>query len=376
MTQLDRIMRVKISLIGAICAIDWQAHAQTPVPPTNDAPNPYETVDNYFKLPEGRTWGSTSAVDIDKDGKSIWVGERCGKNSCADSPDLDPILHFDAKGNLINSFGKGKIMFPHGVHVDKQGNIWITDGQDNAPREAPQPGAAPAAATGPNPKATKGHQVFKFDRDGKLLMTIGKAGGATGPTECCWQPNDVITNDKGEIFISEGHGQNQNDRIVKFSKDGKFLQAWGTRGSGPMQFNQPHALAYDSKGNLYVGDRANNRVLVFDKNMNQIADWPQFSRPSGLYIDKHDMLYSADSESGGINPAHGDWKRGIRIGSVKDGKVTAFIPDPLPTCERGQQPGNPPTCGTGTWVAEGVAVDDAGNVYGAEVGPRKLTKYV
>jgi DNA-binding beta-propeller fold protein YncE len=272
------------------------------------------------------------------------------------------------------------IIFPHGIHVDRKGNIWITDGQDNAPRVAPAAAPAagatpPAPPAGPNPAATKGHQVFKFSPKGELLMTIGKAGGATGPTECCWQPNDVITNADGEIFIAEGHGQNQNDRIMKFSKDGKFLQAWGTRGSGPMQFNQPHALAFDSKGNLYVGDRANNRVLVFDSKMNQIADWAQFSRPSGLYIDKHDMLYSADSESGGINPAHSMWKRGIRIGSVKDGKVTAFIPDPLPTCERGVQPGNPPTCGSGTWVAEGVAVDSAGNIYGAEVGPRKLQKY-
>jgi sugar lactone lactonase YvrE len=275
------------------------------------------------------------------------------------------------------------IIFPHGIHVDSKGNIWITDGQDNGPRVAPAaPGAAGGAATppappaGPNPAATKGHQVFKFSPKGELLLTIGKAGGATGATECCWQPNDVITNSDGEIFVAEGHGQNQNDRIIKFSKDGKFLQAWGTRGNGAMQFNQPHGLAFDSKGNLYVGDRANNRVLVFDKKMNQIADWPQFSRPSGVFIDKHDMLYSADSESGGINPAHSAWKRGIRIGSVKDGKVTAFIPDPLPTCERGTQPGNPPTCGSGTWVAEGVAVDSAGNVYGAEVGPRKLQKYV
>jgi streptogramin lyase len=359
-------------------ATSTQTSSPVPAGPVNDAPNPYQTVDNYFKLPAGRTWGSTSAVDIDKDGSTIWVGERCGSNSCATTPDLDPILHFDAKGSLINSFGKGMIIFPHGIHVDRDGNIWITDGQDNGPRAAPggagAAGGAPPAA--PNPAATKGHQVFKFSPQGKVLLTIGKPGGATGPTECCWQPNDVITNDKGEIFISEGHGQNANDRLMKFSKDGKFLQAWGTRGSGPMQFNQPHALAFDSKGNLYVGDRANNRVLVFDRDMKQIADWPQFSRPSGLYIDKHDMLYSADSESGGINPAHSTWKRGIRIGSVKDGKVTAFIPDPLPTCERGAQPGNPPTCGSGTWVAEGVAVDAAGNVYGAEVGPRKLTKYV
>ena len=373
MNQLGRM-----TLAAAVCALAWQGHvlAQTPMAPVNDAPNPYETVHDHFKLPEGRTWGSTSAVDIDKDGKSIWVAERCGANSCANTPDVDPVMHFSADGKLLHSFGKGLMIFPHGIHVDRDGNIWVTDGQDNAPRPPAQPGAPREQPTAPNPQATKGHQVFKFSPKGEVLMTIGKAGGATGPKECCWQPNDVITNDKGEIFISEGHGQNPNDRIMKFSKDGKFLEAWGTRGTGAMQFNQPHALAFDSKGNLYVGDRSNNRVLVLDKNMKQVADWQQFSRPSGLYIDKKDMLYSADSESGSINPAHGDWKRGIRIGSVKDGKVTAFIPDPLPTCERGTPPGNPPTCGGGTWVAEGVAVDDAGNVYGAEVGPRKVTKYV
>jgi DNA-binding beta-propeller fold protein YncE len=378
MSQHDPIKRILSNAIVAVAAIGYQAHAQTAMAPVNDAPNPYETIESYFKLPEGRKWGATSAVDIDKDGKSIWVGERCGANSCLTSPDVDPMLHFDAKGNLIRSFGKGMIIFPHGIHVDRQGNVWITDGQDNAPRPpAAAPGAPPRPpVTGPSSEATKGHQVFKFSPKGKLLLTIGKPGGATGPAECCWQPNDVITNKKGEIFISEGHGANQNDRIMKFSKDGKFLQAWGTRGSGPMQFNQPHGLAFDSKENLYVADRSNNRVLVFDKDMKQIADWPQFSRPSGIYIDRNDVLYSADSESGSINPAHGDWKRGIRIGSVKDGKVTAFIPDPLPTCERGTQPGNPPTCGGGTWVAEGVAVDKAGNIYGAEVGPRKLQKYV
>ena len=171
---------------------------------------------------------------------------------------------------------------------------------------------------------------------------------------------------------------------MKFTKDGKFVQAWGTRGTGATQFNQPHALAFDSKGNLYVGDRANNRVLVFDKNMKQIADWQQFSRPSGLYIDKHDHLYSADSESGSINPAHGDWKRGIRIGSARDGKVIAFIPDPshngltyeeidgkvVPKMADGSKPPG------GTLAAEGVAVDRDGIIYGAEVGPRKLQRYV
>ncbi len=355
----------------------WQANAQAPAkqswvdyPPTNNLPNPYNTIEGFFKL--GRPSGSTSAVEIDKDGKTVWFAERCGSNSCANTPDIDTVYHFDTNGNIIKSFGKGLIVFPHGIHVDKDGNVWVTDGADNAPpagRGAPPP-------TGPNPAATKGHQIWKFSPNGDVLLTIGKAGGATGPTECCWQPNDVITNAAGEIFVAEGHGQNANDRIIKFSKDGKFLQAWGKRGTGELEFNQPHALAFDSQGRLFVGDRGNNRIVVFDRNMKQVADWPQFSRPSGIFIDKHDVLYSADSESGGINPAHGQWTRGIRIGSAKDGKVTGLIPDPLPLCAQGQEQGNPPTCARGTWVAEGVAADDAGNVYGAEVGPRKMQKYV
>ena len=194
--------------------------------------------------------------------------------------------------------------------------------------------------TAPPPGATVGHQVFKFSPDGKVLLTIGVAGGATGPDQCCWQPNDVITNEKGEIFVSEGHGANQNDRILVFSPDGKkILRQFGKRGTGPGEFNQPHALAFDAQGRLFVGDRSNNRVQIFDQSGKFIADWPQFSRPSGLFIDRNGMLYSADSESGSVNPAHGDWQRGIRVGSIKDGKVTAFIPDPQKDVEAGNARG-------------------------------------
>src|SRR5271155_4086766 len=128
--------------------------ATEPVP--NSQPNPYVTVDNWAKLPEGRTWGSTSAVDIDRDGKSIWVGERCGTNTCTGS-NLDPILKFDASGKLVKSFGAGMFIFPHGIFVDKEGNVWITDGQG---------------------KDGKGQQVFEFSPEGKVLMTLGKAGVA------------------------------------------------------------------------------------------------------------------------------------------------------------------------------------------------------
>jgi secreted PhoX family phosphatase len=315
---------------------------------------------------------------------------------------LDPVILFDESGKLVRSFGAGMMAFPHGIHVDRDGNVWVTDGNGNAPQAASgaaggaagagtaaggaaQGGGRGTAPTAPPPGATVGHQVFKFSPEGKVLLTIGMAGGATGPDQCCWQPNDVITNDNGEIFISEGHGANQNDRILVFSPDGKkIVRQFGQRGSGPSEFNQPHALAFDAQGRLFVGDRGNNRVQIFDRSGKFIADWPQFSRPSGLFIDRNGMLYSADSESGSVNPAHGAWKRGLRWGSVKDGKVTGFIPDPSgegvtfaekdgkPVLTRADGSAGP----TGTLAAEGVAVDAAGNIYGAEVGPRKVQKYI
>jgi sugar lactone lactonase YvrE len=354
-------------------------------------------------MPEGRTWGSTSAVDIGPDGQTIWVAERCGTNSCLDRTTgqmskLPTILKFDQSGKLLASFGAGLLIFPHGIHVDRQGNVWVTDGQDNAP--APARGANPAAAGGaagsaapgaaggaaagaagggqpggagrgpaqpprPNAAATSGHQVFKFSPEGKLLMTLGKPGGAAD-ADYFFQPNDVVTNQKGEIFVGEGHSSAPGAvaRILKFSPDGKLIKVLGRRGSGNGEFDQPHGLAFDSQGRLFVADRGNNRVQVIDQEGNFIASWPQFSRPSGIFVDRNDMLYSADSESGSVNQAHGAWTRGIRIGSVKDGKVIAFIPDPQKDLK------------TGTLAAEGVAVDSQGNIYGAEVGPRKLQKYI
>jgi DNA-binding beta-propeller fold protein YncE len=198
-----------------------------------------------------------------------------------------------------------------------------------------------------------------------VLLTLGKPGGDNAPG-FFFQPNDVITNDAGEIFVSEGHASvpGTTARILKFSKDGKLIKEWGTYGDANGQLNQPHSLAFDSKGRLFVGDRGNNQIVIFDQNGTFIDRWPQFSRPSGVYIDKKtDTLYVADSESGSVNPGHGAWKRGIRIGSAKDGKVNVLIPDPDEKA-------------TGTSAAEGVVVDSQGNVYGAEVGPRAVKKYV
>jgi len=318
--------------------------AQTP----NSQPNPYTTVANWFKLPEGRVWGSTSAVEIDRDGSSLWVAERCGANSCAGKTD-SPILKFDASGKLVKSFVGGMFVFPHGITVDKDGNVWVTDGQG---------------------RDGKGNQVFKFSPDGQVLMTLGKAGVAGDGPDTFNQPDDVAIAPNGDIFVSDGHTPGLgNARVVKFKKDGTFIKQWGKHGTGPGEFEVPHALAFDSRGRLFVGDRANNRIQIFDQNGNFLAQWKQFSRPSGIYIDKNDVIYVTDSESTdkmgyGFNPG---WRRGIRVGSAKDGTVTAFIPDPLMPDADGKLPA--------TSAAEGVAADAAGNVYGAEVGPKAVKKY-
>ena len=353
------------------------------VQPTNDAPNPYKTVKAYFALPEGRSWGSTSAVDIDKDGKSIWVAERCGQNSCLDRAtgkmsDAPSVLKFDSSGKVVKSFGGGMLIFPHGIHVDRDGNVWVTDGQDNAPQ--PQRGAgggggggggrargeAPSGPIGPRPGATTGNQVFKFSPDGKVLLTLGKPGGAAAP-DYFYQPNDVVTAPNGYIFVAEGHGAG-NNRILKFDKTGRFIKEWGKLGSGPGEFDQPHALAFDSQGRLFVGDRNNNRVQVFDQDGKFITEYKQFSRPSGIFI-KGDTLYVADSESESVSQNHNGWHRGIRWGSIKTGKIEGYIPDPETRTRAADN-------FTGTSAAEGVAVDAAGNIYGAEVGPKAVNKYV
>ena len=308
--------------------------------PANSQPNPYRTIENWGKLPEGRTWGSTSAVDIGPDG-SIWVAERCGANSCSGS-NLAPILQFDPSGKLLKSFGQGLFVFPHGIFVDKEGNVWITDAQG---------------------RDGKGHQVIKFSPEGKILLTLGKAGVSGDSPDTFNQPSDVVVAPNGDIFVADGHGGNSNARIVKFSQEGKFIKTWGKKGSAPGEFDTPHAITMDSQGRIFVGDRGNNRIQIFDQDGNFLAEWKQFGRPSGVFIDKHDMIYVADSESRTEN--HPGWKRGIRIGSAKDGSVTAFIPDPEP------DPDHHPTS-----AAEGVAADRAGNIYGAEVGLKDVKKYV
>ena len=322
-----------VTLLGSV------AYAQ------NNAPNPYMTVEGWATLPAGRVWGATSAVYPANDGKNIWIAERCGANLCVGS-DVDPVMLFGQDGNVLKSFGSGMIVWPHGIFVDADDNVWIAD----------------AVGYAPVPDGV-GHTVMKFSPDGELLMKLGKEGIAGDDNDVFNKPSDVLVAPNGDIFVADGHDSGGNNRIMKFDKDGNYLMQWGEVGGDHGQFRDPHALAMDSEGRLFVGDRGNSRIQIFTQDGEHIATWTQFGRPSGLYIDENDILYSADSESNARRNA--GWKRGIRIGSVRDGFVTAFIPDPEPDQDN-----------SGTSAAEGVAVDAAGNIYGAEVGPRAVKKYI
>jgi sugar lactone lactonase YvrE len=350
--------------IGAVlCGAD-----AGPTAPTNDLPNPYQTTAPWGNLPDGRKWGALNAVAIDNDGTSLWVADRCGANpdvpagaspfqydSCAGSM-LAPVLKFDATGNLLKSFGAGMFIFPHKIFVDRDNNVWVIDGRGVNERERKQ-----------YPQETgKGNTVVKFSPEGKVLLTIGKAGVAGNPPDALTEPTSIVVAPNGEFYIAEGHsGQTPGAkpdtvaRISKFTRDGRFVKSFGKLGTGPVEFRTPHDLAMDAQGRLFVADRGNMRIQILDQDGKFVAEWLQFGRPSGVYI-RNDMLYVADSESNGVAP-HPGWKRGIRIGSVKNGNVLYRIPDPLEM--------------KGTSAAEGVAVDANGNVYGGEVGPRQLVKH-
>jgi hypothetical protein len=339
-------MRIARRLIGMLVVVAGPpaAAASAQVPP-----NPYRVASTAFgQLPAGRTYGATSAVYPSPDGRTIWVAERCGANTCAGRPDIDPILQFDLEGRLLRRFGAGLFAWPHGLFVDRESNVWVAD----------------ATGIGGEPPPGLGHVVYKFSPEGRLLMTLGKKGVAGAGPDTFNSPSDVLVAPNGDIFVADGHGADGNNRVVKFSGDGKFLKQWGETGEADGQFRDPHALAMDSRGRLFVGDRANSRIQIFDQDGNHLATWKQFGRPSGLFIDANDILYSADSESNDRrNPGV---RRGISIGSARDGRVTAFIPD---TADANNGPS------ASTSGAEGVAADATGAVYGAEVGPRTVRKY-
>jgi len=341
MSHSSRVSLALAAVVVAAALSTETASAQGSPQAVNSLPSPYQIVDNFFKLPEGRKMGSTAGIHVDRDGSSIWTFDRCGGQGCVGS-NLAPIQKFDASGKLVKSFGAGMFIRPHGIYVHTDGNVWVSDGEGPDGKDPNRDG--------------KGHQVFKFSPEGKVLMTLGKAGVAGDGPDTFNMPSDIVVAPDGDIFVGDGHGGKSNARVVKFSKDGKFIKAWGTRGHAPGEFESPHALAMDSRGRLFVGDPGNSRIQIFDQDGKFLEEWKQFGRPSGLLIDKDDTIFAADSQSDEkTNPG---FKRGIRIGSAKDGRVTAFI---LETDADGSQ--------------EGVTADAKGNVYGSLTRGMAIRKF-
>ena len=346
MSKLDRF-RLPLALASLVF---FGAVLQLPAQPY---PNPYRMVDGWAKLPEGRGPGAVGDVVVDPGGKHVWAVVRCDAGpekfgyECLDS-DLDAVVKFSLEtGEAVDSFGGGMFIWPHGIDADPDGNVWVTDAAN--PTRVPQ--------------GERGHRVIKFSSTGDVLMTLGTPGVAgSGPNHFS-SPADVVVAEDGSIFVADGHYRNGNNRVVKFASDGTFIKAWGKSGYGPGEFHVLHALAFDARGRLFVADRENNRVQIFDQEGTHLATWTQFGRPSGIYFDGHDNIYVADSESDDVeNPG---WEMGLRIGDAESGWVRYFVRFPW---------GDPrSTRGSG---AEFVAADDEGNLYAGEPFRRLLQKYV
>ena len=361
-----RVRGVSTMVLGAVVAIavlHAELEAQT-------GPNPYRPVSGlqagsgpgrigepWAKLPDGREMGSPGGIEVDVDGEHIWAIVRCGNDGTprgsqtyCDSSDLDPIIKFDPDGNVVTMFGSRMFAWPHGLHVDRDGNVWVTEaGSGESSQVAGQ---------------VFGHQVFKFSPQGELLMTLGEAGvSGDGPYHLT-APSDVVTAPNGDIFVVDGHNQTGNNRIVRYSSDGTFIKAFGETGHGPGQLYGPHAIAMDANGRLFVADRQNMRIVIFDQEGNFVNRWTQFGMPSDISIDDNGKIYVADSESDMTqNPG---WEKGIRIGDVETGWVEHFI---LDTGD------NPPITAGGSG-AESLTVDRHGSIFSGEPRPQRVRKYV
>jgi DNA-binding beta-propeller fold protein YncE len=325
--------------IGAMGELQAQAVAN----------NPYHAIHGWEKLPDGMKIGVPSGVYPDPDGRHIWILSRCGANHCANS-EQDPILKLDLEGNLVKSFGGGMFSFPHGFFLDQEGYLWVTEG-------APAGDAREVEGL----KRGLGHQVFKLDQDGNVVMTLGEAGVSGYGPDHFNGPSGVTVAPNGDIWVADGH-RGGNNRIVKFSKEGDFLLEVGggveALSGDPGKFNDPHDISIDARGRVLVADRGNNRVQIFDQEGNLLKVWTQFGRPSVVFVDGNDVVYVGDGMSDeNWNPG---WERGIRIGDVETGWVSSFIPD-------SEAP-------TGTGV-EFLGVDLEGNIYAGEVGRQRLVKY-
>src|SRR2546422_7878588 len=363
--------RTKFFILAALAAITVFVEAaraqQTQYPKPTALPNPYRLVEGWPTLPKtmnGGKWGEVIRVHVDPKG-NIWVFHRCfnvvppGSATCVGrGPANPPILQFDPSGKLLKSFGAGLFGYPHGFTIDGNGNLWTTDVND----QETVLGMSARNAAG----AVLGQVVVKLSPEGKVLMTLGKQGVAATGAEGFDRPTGVAVAPNGDIFVSDGHDPNKSGagRVVKFSKEGRFIKTWGRKGSAPGDLDEPHDIFVGgSRAWVYIADRKNDRIQVFDQEGKFIAAWKQFGQPSSVFVGKDDTIYvGASFRDPSVKKGE---LRGIIIGNVINGLLKAFIPDPadLDKVIRGTS-------------ASGIAADSMGSIFAADVGTQNLRKYV
>jgi sugar lactone lactonase YvrE len=274
----------------------------------------YQLVDNWAQLPAGTKWGTMSAVDIDSKG-TVYALQRA---------EPAKVMAFDSTGKLLRSWGDGLFVDAHGLRVDREDNVWVTD--------------------------RGSHQVLKFSPDGKVLTTLGKKGvaGDNTSTDALNGPSDLVFAPNGEFYVSDG--ESTNARVVKYAKDGTFLKFWGTKGAGPGELNVPHSIAMDSAGRVYVANRSNKRIEVFDQEGKYLDQITNAGTPYGLFMTKDDVLFVVDGTQGKA-PAED-----LTIVDTKTKSVVGHIGDLL-----------------GPHM---VSVDASGNIYVAEVRGAAVLKFL
>ena len=323
--------------------------------------NPYRVQMGWGKLPEGRSFGVVSGVFPDPDGEHIWMLDRCGDNQCAGT-DINPILKFDLDGKLVDSLGAGLFAFPHGFALDHEGYLWVAEGGAHGDRRA-----ALGESMG------MGHQVFKLNKQGEVVMTLGEAGVWGDDNDHFNGPSGVAIAGDGSIWVTDGH-RGGNNRLMKFAPDGTHLLSIGggvgSESKEAARFSDPHDVKIDQQGRVLVADRGNSRIQVFNQAGELQEIWTHYGKPSGLFIDRHNVLYAGDGLSGTVRTGDPDpwrsnlgWEKGIRIGSLNTEQ--AWVSHFIPQHEED----------VGAFI-EFLGVDFNGIIYAGEVSRQRLVRYI
>lgn len=323
-----------VLVVGACLIIGFDAspsNAEEPKHPRIDMAVGYAVDAKWPRKPKDVTWGALTGVTVDAD-DNVYVYTR----------GTPPVQVYDSNGKYVRGWGGEILKSAHFIHIDPKGNIWVPD--------------------------LDTHTVRKFTPDGKLLLTLGTEGEMGCDDKHFNLPTDIAVSPAGDIFVSDGYG---NNRVVHFDASGKFVKAWGKLGVKPGEFSIPHAIEMDSKGRLYICDRNSARVQVYDQKGKFLADWRNLLVPWGIHITKNDEIWVC-----GSSPMRWVKEKGFG-GPPKDQLIMRFNADgkvlqhwTFPICPKGKEkPGE-------LNIVHGIAVDSKGNVYLGDVEGQRVQKFV